>query len=73
MRFYFRASIILFAVTFSFAQSQQKEHYETKVVPIPDSLRIQFDTLIVKKMDEKKIYRGWSKLEKGMSISQVIK
>ncbi|MEI7907719.1 MAG: hypothetical protein WCI84_10240 [Bacteroidota bacterium] len=72
MIIHFRTLIILLAVTFSFAQPQQKEYYTTKVVPVPDSLRIQFDTLIVTKIDENKMNHGWIKLCKGMSVSQVI-
>jgi hypothetical protein len=72
MTLYFRTLIILFAVIFSFVQPQQKEYYTTKVVPIPDSSKIQFDTLIVTKVDENKMNRGWLKLCKGMSVSQVI-
>ena len=68
----FRTFIILFAVIFCLVQSQQKEYTVTKAQPLPDSWRTLTDTLIVNKIDEKKIHRGWSKLNKGISVSQVL-
>jgi len=72
MKINYRAFILCTGLFVGNTEAQQKVHTEINVIPVPDSLRSQYDTLIIKHVDEKMIREGWPKLKKGMLKSQVI-